>query len=94
MNPVKMNIYQIYYDESQKEYLYLDTIPLFNDELSLYFENNVILDLYKKGKIEGDYFGVLSWKNRIKNKIRSKKIRNSLGMILIFTHLPMIGMMS
>ncbi|MCJ7733052.1 MAG: hypothetical protein MUP11_00760 [Anaerolineales bacterium] len=75
MKNAEVNIYQIYYDESQKEYLYLDTIPLFNDELSLYFENNVILDLYKKGKIEGDFFGVLSWKNRIKNKIRSKKIK-------------------
>lgn len=68
----EINVYQIYYEEEQRQHMFLDSIPYFNEELGLYFENNVILDLYQKGKVEGDYFGVLSWKARIKNKIRKK----------------------
>ncbi len=65
-------IYQIMYREEQKEHLFLDTIPYFNKDLGLYFENDVILDLFQRGKIVGDYFGVLSWKARAKNHIKGK----------------------
>jgi len=79
MNTAEINVYQIYYQESQKKELFSDSIPLFNGELSIFFENNVILDLYKYGKIVGDFFGVLSWKAREKNMIRSKSIKKHIN---------------
>lgn len=74
-----LQVYQIYYQEDQKEHLFLDAIPYFNQELGLYFENDVILDLYRAGKIKGDYFGVLSWKTRLKNRIRTRKLHKLIN---------------
>jgi len=77
-------VYQIFYKEEQKSQLFLDTIPYYNKNLHIYFENEVILKLYQEGKIRGDLFGVLSWKARKKNHIRRRKlssmINNRFGM--------------
>ena len=73
-----IQVYQILYQEEQKEHLFLDTIPYFNKDLGLYFENDVILDLYRRGKIIGDYFGVLSWKARLKNHINNTYLKKLL----------------
>jgi hypothetical protein len=69
--PNNLVVYQIYYNKSQKIYLSEDTIPYYNDKLSVYFENDIIKDLYKV-KNKGDYFGVLSWKFIDKNKFDFK----------------------
>ena len=58
-------IFQIYYNEKSKRGL----IPIFEpydnskDKSFLFFENNVILDIYNKlDEIESDYVGTTSWK--------------------------------
>lgn len=76
---IEMNVYQIYYKEEQKREHYLDTRPYFNQDLGLYFENDVILNLYDRGKIKGDFFGVLSWKNRRKNHIKRTRLKPLLS---------------
>jgi hypothetical protein len=38
----------------------LDFEPYLNADCTPYFENSVIIDLYNKGLIDGDYFGVLA----------------------------------
>lgn len=64
---MNIKVYQIYYDDSQKEKLNPRCIPYFNDKLTPFFENQVILDL--KPEIKGsDYFGVLSNKFEQKNE--------------------------
>lgn len=74
MNSSNINVYQIYYDENQKQQMFLDTKPIFNKDLDIYFENRLILNLFTGGKIVGDYFGLLSHIARIKNNIKSKYI--------------------
>ena len=74
MDQTDINIYQIYYKDHQKQHMFLDAIPLFNSDISLYFENNVILNLYKQGKIVGEYFGALSWNARLKNKLENTSL--------------------
>lgn len=62
-----IKIYQIYYNDEQKLSLSNNTIPYYNDKLTVYFENEIIKNLYDE--IDSDYFGVLSWKFNIKNNI-------------------------
>lgn len=64
-----IQVYQIYFDDSQKKHFFKDAIPLKNEQLNNLFENQVILDLFRQEQIKGDYFGALSWKLRPKNKI-------------------------
>lgn len=68
--PNNVIVYQIYYDKPQIITLSRDTIPYFNEKLTVYFENSVIKNLYDN--INGDYFGVLSWKFIQKNKLEFK----------------------
>ncbi|HEU5290540.1 MAG TPA: hypothetical protein VFU05_07870 [Cyclobacteriaceae bacterium] len=51
---------QIYYHESQKEFIYPFAKPFFNNDLTIFFENSVIKDLVMQSKAEK--IGVCSWK--------------------------------
>lgn len=73
-----INIYQVYYQEDQKAQLFSDTIPYFNNKLTTIFENQVLLDLYRQGKIHGAYFGLLSWKTKQKNRLSFNSIKPRL----------------
>jgi len=57
-------LYQIFYDDAQKENLYPFAIPYKNETLTPFFENSVILDLVPAFK--GDKIGVCSWALREK----------------------------
>lgn len=61
-----LKIYQIYYDESQLSQI--EYIPYSNkDKCTVFFENEVIRELIEKGNhIDGEYFGVVSYKLREK----------------------------
>ena len=65
-------VYQIYYDVEQIKYLSPDTLPHYNSKLSVYFENDLIRDFYDAGKIDSDYFGILSWRFQEKNGVQFK----------------------
>lgn len=70
-----LNIHQIYFKEDQKDKL--DYTPYFNSDCTVFFENDVIVDLYKKG-LEGDYFGVVSYALRDKIGYTKKWHNNSI----------------
>lgn len=59
-------LYQIYYEESQRSHIFPFAIPHFNDELTPFFENSVIVDLVSRTKAEK--IGVCSWQLREKLK--------------------------
>jgi hypothetical protein len=61
MIKTSIKLYQIYYNESQKETLNKNCIPYFNDKLTVYFENKIILDLQDE-ICNCKYFGVVSHK--------------------------------
>lgn len=83
---IPYKVYQIFYDDSQKEELFWDAIPFNNKNLGLYFENDVIRHLYQENKIEGEHFGVLSWKLRRKNRIHALCLKSLIdGQSDIFT---------
>lgn len=61
------NIHQIYYDERTKKGLNDAFTPYYNPNCSDIFENQVIIDLIDKGEHKkAKYFGVVSWKFKIK----------------------------
>lgn len=59
-------LYQIYYREEQKEELYPFAIPYYNEGLTIFFENQVIVDVVLASKAEK--IGVCSWKLRQKQR--------------------------
>ena len=62
-----MRIYQIYFDDSQRERL--DYTPIRNDECTIFFENSVIKRLVESGAHEGSgHFGVVS--HQLRRKLR------------------------
>lgn len=61
-----MVFYQIYYHESQKENMWPFAIPYFNDDLTIFFENEVISKLVSRET--SDKIAICSWK--LKNKLR------------------------
>jgi hypothetical protein len=61
-------LYQIYYDQKQKEKLLPFSIPYFNEGLSIFFENKIISDIVTAST--ADKVGVCSWK--LKEKLRSR----------------------
>lgn len=67
LNQHRVKVYQIYYDEDQLKYLSPDTLPYYNTKLSPFFENDVIRHMYNNNMISSDFFGVLSWKFKLKN---------------------------
>lgn len=64
MAALMTELYQIYYDDAQKDSLYPFAIPYRNENLTPFFENSVILDLVPR--FEGDKIGVCSWALREK----------------------------
>lgn len=61
-----MQFYQIYFHESQKQNMWPFAIPYYNDGLTIFFENEVIVKLVTETK--ADKIAVVSWK--LKNKIK------------------------
>ena len=61
-------LYQVYYDEKQKEKLFPFSIPYFNSGLTIFFENKVLSDIVSASTAEK--VGVASWKLRDKMRIR------------------------
>lgn len=77
-----MNIFQIYYEPSQLKRL--EWKPVFNPDLTVYFENDVILRLAAQGRLfEGaaPYAGVLSHRFREKGSNRSVKMEKAVEML-------------
>lgn len=62
INPSQfLKVYQIYFDDSQKESL--DYIPFKNDNCTVFFESEVIRKLIEdKAHLDCQYFGVVSYK--------------------------------
>jgi hypothetical protein len=58
-----LKVYQIYYDESQKDSLLTGFTPHFNEKPSVYQESKIMCDLVRGGEcLNFDWFGVFSWK--------------------------------
>ena len=78
---MKIKVYQIYYDESQKNSLMHGFVPHFNENATINFESDVMCDLVDKGECSNcDWFGVFSWK--VNSKLRNfnyDKIRKIIG---------------
>lgn len=78
---MKIKVYQIYYDESQKKSLMDGFVPYFNKKATINFESDVICDLVDNGKCSDcDWFGVFSWKVNSKlRKFNFDKIKKVVG---------------
>lgn len=63
---MKLDFFQIFYEESQRSELYSFATPFKNEILTDYFENKCIADLVPKST--GDYIGVASWRLRQKRQ--------------------------
>lgn len=62
-----LKVYQIYFKEEQKELLEAEYTPYYNEECSVYFENQVIKNLITAdAHTESEYFGIVSYKLREK----------------------------
>jgi hypothetical protein len=60
-------IYQVFYDKQQAVKIEDEFMGFYNPKCSVYFENQVIMELSKHGAVKSDpYFGVLSWNLREK----------------------------
>lgn len=59
-----LDFFQIYYDEKQKDSLYDFATPHFNETITHYFENSIIIDLVPDS--QADLISVCSW--RLKQK--------------------------
>lgn len=78
-----LKVWQIFYDDKSGGQLDPAFIPYDNTwKLSEFFENTVILDVWKNKKKEwrgADYVGVLSWRLFEKTRLTSEKIESRLG---------------
>lgn len=71
------SIHQIYFEPEQKSVLSQYTTPYYNEKLTPFFENDVIVDLYNKQVISNsDYFGILSWRIESKNHLSLTCLNN------------------
>lgn len=61
-----MIFYQIYYHEVQKENMWSFSVPYYNENLTIFFENSVISKLVSETKV--DKIAVCSWK--LKDKLQ------------------------
>jgi len=61
-------LYQVYYDQKQKEKLLPFSIPYFNESLTIFFENKIISDIVSTST--ADKIGVTSWK--LRDKMRGR----------------------
>jgi hypothetical protein len=58
-----IQVYQVYYDEQTKQALKYGFIPHYQEKTPHNFENDIILDIWKKRKwVNAKYVGVLSWR--------------------------------
>lgn len=68
MEKKNLKVFQIYFDESQKDGLEPNYLPHFNPDCTPFFESQVIRELVEKGEhFFCDYFGVVSY--QLKNKL-------------------------
>jgi len=90
---VDYECYQIYFDNESKKGLNPLFKPYYNRKKSIYFENDVIKEIYKKLElIDSEYVGTVSWKFNQKTKFTSgfeleNKIQstNAASDIIMFT---------
>lgn len=61
-----MSLYQIWYDEKHKKHLYPFSIPVFNEGLTIFFENKVISEVVNSSN--DDKIAVASWKLNLKSR--------------------------
>ena len=62
--------FQIYYDDVQKEQMFKFAIPYYNDTLTPFFENSVIVKIFEEHDFkDDDKVSICSW--NLKNKQRS-----------------------
>jgi hypothetical protein len=62
---VKLELYQIFYNwEAQRNELYDFAIPIYNKQLTHYFENSIIADLIPT--VKSEYTGICSWRLKAK----------------------------
>lgn len=64
----KSILYQIYYKDEQKQHLFPFAKPVYNQRLTVFFENKIIVDVVQGSKAEK--IGVCSWKLFQKLKLR------------------------
>jgi len=91
-HPVKINVHQIYYSESQKEYLADKFIPYYNpptDKAKIWHETGVFIKEFMAGKIpEIGLTGYVSWRFPEKTGISSEEfldfIENNPGYDVYF----------
>jgi hypothetical protein len=81
-----MSLYQIFYKEEQKSKLYPFAIPYYNENLTIFFENDPIAKIVNA--YEGEKLAVCSWK--LSQKVRrihpvSEKALNSDYQVLSLT---------
>jgi hypothetical protein len=68
-------VHQCFFDDRFKNRLDPGFIPYFNERVSRFFENDVIVELIRAGKHKAsDYFGVFSWRFSEKIPLRSQII--------------------
>jgi hypothetical protein len=81
-----MSLYQIYYKEDHKKHLYPFAIPVFNEGLTIFFENKVISEVVNASNDEK--IAVASWKlNQKSRRIHpiTPEALNSTYQVLSFT---------
>jgi hypothetical protein len=72
---MKIGIYQVAYNDEGLKAIDPEFIRYFNENKDQFFENHVILELYKSQRYRMfDYFGVLSWRFFQKTGITGKKV--------------------
>lgn len=58
-----LTVYQIYFSEEQKKQLVRGYVPFHNENCSVFFENEVIVNLIEQNAhLDSEYFGVVSYK--------------------------------
>ena len=68
-------VHQCFFDDRFKDRLDPGFIPYFNEHVTRFFENDVIVELIRAGKHKPrDYFGVFSWRFSEKIPLRSEVI--------------------
>lgn len=78
-NTPTVRIKQIYFEDSQKQFLDSGFIPLKNDVCGKYMENLVIKSLWELKDYEhSDYYGVLSWRFQKKMDLSSQDIEKHM----------------
>lgn len=78
-----MKVFQIYYKQEQTQFLVPEFTPVFNKKCTLFFENQVILDLMNDQlHWQTDYFGVVShsFKKKVESGFNLSDFGNFVGL--------------